>query len=472
MRDAVIDAVTRYGTQFSSSRSYLQSPQYNELEPLLDEMFGGHVLVTPTTSLGHLATLPVLVESTRRGAARPPGPRQRADGGQPAARQGHDGRADPPQQHGAAGGDDPAPRADARAHLVHGRRRLLDVRRPRARSTSCARCWTATSSCTSTSTTRTASAGRASTAAARRWTRWATHPRLVAACSLNKSFATAGGAIVFPNAECKRKVRTTGGPMIFSGPVQPPLLGAAIQSARIHLSDELPVLQAALRERIELFTDLADEFCIPLASRDVTPIRYIPLGLPIAHPRRAPAARRRRPLHELRHVPGGADEAHRRARHADAAPHARGRPRARRVARPARPGGAGARRRGGPAPPREDRRARHAGADARAPPLRRRARRGRVGLAAGRARHVHRRRPAVPRARVRGARRAARGRVGLPLLRRARRRGQGRAGDVLHGGAVEGRHDGLRRGLRAGRAASRRGPVLPDLARRSRWARC
>jgi 7-keto-8-aminopelargonate synthetase-like enzyme len=106
------------------------------------------------------------------------------------------------------------------------------------------------------------------------------HPRLIAACSLNKSFATAGGAIVFPNADWKRKVRSTGGPMIFSGPVQPPLLGAAIQSAKIHLSDELPVMQAALRDRIELFTDLADEFCIPLASRDVTPIRYIPLGLP------------------------------------------------------------------------------------------------------------------------------------------------------------------------------------------------
>src|SRR4051812_9227146 len=106
------------------------------------------------------------------------------------------------------------------------------------------------------------------------------HERLIAACSLNKSFATAGGAIVFPNAEWKRRVRTTGGPMIFSGPVQPPLLGAAIQSAKIHLSDELPRLQAALRERIELFTDLADEFCLPLASHDVTPIRYIPLGLP------------------------------------------------------------------------------------------------------------------------------------------------------------------------------------------------
>ena len=85
-----------------------------------------------------------------------------------------------------------------------------------------------------------------------------------------------------------------------------------------------------------------------------------------------------------------------------------------------------------------------------------------MGRAARRARHVHRRRPAVPRARVR-RRRAPRGRVGLPLLRRPQPRGQGRAGHVLHRGAVEGRHDGLRRGLRAGRAAPRRGPVLPDV---------
>ena len=30
------------------------------------------------------------------------------------------------------------------------------------------------------------------------------HPRVIAACSLNKSFAAAGGAIVFPDAEMRR----------------------------------------------------------------------------------------------------------------------------------------------------------------------------------------------------------------------------------------------------------------------------
>jgi hypothetical protein len=106
------------------------------------------------------------------------------------------------------------------------------------------------------------------------------HERLVVAASLNKSFAAAGGALVFPDAELRRRVRTTGGPMIFSGPVQPPMLGAALASARIHLSGELPVRQAALMERIALFDELAEEFCLPLATRDATPIRYVPLGLP------------------------------------------------------------------------------------------------------------------------------------------------------------------------------------------------
>ena len=148
---------------------------------------------------------------------------------------------------------------------------------------------------------------------------------------------------------------------------------------------------------------------------------------------------------------------------ADAAPHARRRPRlvdslARHVPAALERGGEAARRRhakvagdGAPA------------ADARAPPLGGGAGRGRVGRAARRARHVHRRRPAVPRARVRRRASGPRtsGRFHYYVVRDAR--GQGRAGHVLHGGAVEGRHDGLRRGLRAGRAAPRRGPVLPDV---------
>jgi 7-keto-8-aminopelargonate synthetase-like enzyme len=63
LRAGVCEAVGRYGTQFSSSRIYVQAPPYIELEHCLGEMFGGHALVVPSTTLGHVAALPVLVGS-------------------------------------------------------------------------------------------------------------------------------------------------------------------------------------------------------------------------------------------------------------------------------------------------------------------------------------------------------------------------------------------------------------------------
>src|SRR3954447_12645810 len=63
LREGVCEATARYGTQFSSSRAYVSAPPYLELEAHLDRMFGGHALMMPTTSLGHLAALPVLIGS-------------------------------------------------------------------------------------------------------------------------------------------------------------------------------------------------------------------------------------------------------------------------------------------------------------------------------------------------------------------------------------------------------------------------
>src|SRR5690606_13593937 len=59
--EGVISAVQRYGTQFSSSRAYMSLPLYEELEATLGRIFNKPVLVTPSTSLGHQAALPVLV---------------------------------------------------------------------------------------------------------------------------------------------------------------------------------------------------------------------------------------------------------------------------------------------------------------------------------------------------------------------------------------------------------------------------
>ncbi len=283
MRQAVCDAVMRYGTQFSSSRAYLSSPQYAELEALLGEMFGGHVLVTPTTSLGSLATLPVLIESGDavildqqvHASVQTAASQLRLKGTTvEMIRHSRMDRLEQMIERLAPRHEriwyladgvysmfaDYAPFGELAALLERHERLHLYIDDSHGVG------W----------------AGRHGRGPA--LDALGMHPRLVVAASLNKSFAAAGGAIVFPDAELRRRVRTCGGPMIFSGPIQPPLLGAAIASARIHLSGELPALQDALRERVELFDELMEEFCLPLATRDVTPIRYVPLGLPaVAH---------------------------------------------------------------------------------------------------------------------------------------------------------------------------------------------
>jgi 7-keto-8-aminopelargonate synthetase-like enzyme len=280
MQAAVVEAVMRYGTQFSSSRGYMSSPQYRQLEPLLGEMFGGHVLVTPTTSLGHLSALPVLVDSNDAVIL----DHQVHASVQMAANQLRvKGTTVELIRHNnierlEAMIERLAPRHSRIWYMADGvysmfadlapfaDLALLLERHPQLQlyiDDSHGVGW----------------AGRHGRGPA--LDALGMHPRLIVAASLNKSFAAAGGALVFPDPELRRRVRTAGGPMMFSGPIQPPLLGAALESARIHLSDELPVMQESLRERVELFTELAEEFCLPLATTDLTPIRYVPLGLPV-----------------------------------------------------------------------------------------------------------------------------------------------------------------------------------------------
>ena len=96
--------------------------------------------------------------------------------------------------------------------------------------------------------------------------------------SLAKAFSAGGAVMVFPDAETARLVRTCGSTMIFSGPLQPPLLGAAIASARVHLSPEIHERQKKLMERICLFNSLADQRGLPLGSAAATPIRFVRTG--------------------------------------------------------------------------------------------------------------------------------------------------------------------------------------------------
>ena len=281
MKAAVHEAVDRYGTQFSSTRAYAAPPLYREAEEVLATLFGRPAVLTPSTSLGHLAAMPTLIGS-------------------------HDVLLLDHQVHASvqtaakvvqAGG--------ARVELIpHSDLRTLERRLSAYRHTA-RRVWYAADGLYSMyadflPTTEldelmarhenlwlyvddahaVSWTGRHGRGHALERLAPATLARTVVAASLNKSFAAAGGAVLLPDEQMRGRVLRIGGPMIFSGPVQPPMVGAVLASARLHLSPEVAARQALLLDRIRLFNRLADEAGLPMTSPSEAPIRCVGAGVP------------------------------------------------------------------------------------------------------------------------------------------------------------------------------------------------
>jgi hypothetical protein len=68
--------------------------------------------------------------------------------------------------------------------------------------------------------------------------------------------------------------------MIFSGPMQPAQLGAAIASAKIHLSDEINLFQEQLNASIQYANRMIKKYELPLISESNSPIFFIGVSLP------------------------------------------------------------------------------------------------------------------------------------------------------------------------------------------------
>lgn len=106
------------------------------------------------------------------------------------------------------------------------------------------------------------------------------HPKMILTTSLAKGFGTGGGVTVLHDKEMHRKILTCGSSYTFSGPVQPPMLGASIASAKIHLTDDIYTLQNKLTEKIKMTRRIIDHYDLPLVLPSDSPIFYLGLGLP------------------------------------------------------------------------------------------------------------------------------------------------------------------------------------------------
>jgi 7-keto-8-aminopelargonate synthetase-like enzyme len=69
-----------------------------------------------------------------------------------------------------------------------------------------------------------------------------------------------------------QRIRRCGGPMLFSGPIQPPMLGAGVGSARLHLSPGFAALQAELQERLAVGLATIERVGLELTTPACSPI--------------------------------------------------------------------------------------------------------------------------------------------------------------------------------------------------------
>lgn len=102
--------------------------------------------------------------------------------------------------------------------------------------------------------------------------------RVILTTSLAKAFGTYGGVIVLPTQAGINFIKKYCSTYIFSGPPINPLINASIESAKIHLSSEIIILQQKLYVNLELFDNLISKHDKIINMGSTIPIRGIRIG--------------------------------------------------------------------------------------------------------------------------------------------------------------------------------------------------
>jgi len=277
LQAAAIDAVERYGTTYSSSTAYTSLPLYASLEEKLGQIFDAPVVIAQTTTLMHLAVLPVaiapedhvLVDAYAHASVHLAATTVR----------------------GAGATVESIPHND----VVTLRQRLREL------APSDGRVWYLADGiysmlgdlapvCDIVGLLEEFPSlhcyfddahglgwqglnGRGSVLHEARL-----HERMTVVGGLSKSFGAFGAVAAFGDPSLAWRVQACGGPVTFSGPIQPAALGAAVASADFHLSGEHAERQARLLGQIDLVRTGLSSLRIPVMSLATSPIWFIRIG--------------------------------------------------------------------------------------------------------------------------------------------------------------------------------------------------
>lgn len=272
--EAGTEAIRRYGSSFSSSKSYLAVPLYNELRERLEAMIDAEVVIAASTTLAHFAALPVmvrkgdhvLIDALAHASLLACIPALEANGAV---------ITQIPHNDMNRINDYCSKRNERVWYICDGIYSMHGDTVPAEDLFSLleqhSNLWVYCDDAHGFSAQ--GPRGQGQVLARIGW-----HERLLMSFGLSKSFAALGGVVAGKDSRLLEVIRTTGGPLVFGGPIPPASLGAGVASGDIHLSAELTQLQFELSERIDLVNTLARDLKIPVTSLSQTPLWMIEIG--------------------------------------------------------------------------------------------------------------------------------------------------------------------------------------------------
>jgi 7-keto-8-aminopelargonate synthetase-like enzyme len=273
-----IEAVQQYGTQTPSSRAMLSSPLYREFEEHLKIMFPGHVVVTQTVTLAHCSVLPLLIDD--RDAII-------LDG------YAHNSLRMASQLCKASG--------TFTMLSLHNNMENVEYFIRRLRKEGYRNIWYCADGVYSIHGNFCDVGGLhrlldtydnfyayVDDAHGTGWYgkygsgyvigAFGLHPKMIVAESFAKSMVSSGGCVVVPDPTLAQYIRYAGQTMIFSGPIQPAILGSMIACIKLHQTEEIISYQQELELKIRYFRMKSAELNLPVVTKDITPIQLLRIG--------------------------------------------------------------------------------------------------------------------------------------------------------------------------------------------------
>lgn len=280
LKQAAINAITKYGTQFPLSKTYISHPLYEKLEDKIQKMYNNPIIITKNSTLGHLGVIPSVVDD------------------QDAIILDH-------QVHWSV--QSAAKTLKSRSVTIemirHNNLQMLEDK-IKTLSSKHKRIWYMVDGIYSMygdyapikellvlcnkypqlflycdDVHGMSWTGKNGTGFVLSQLNELS-PNVLIFGTLSKTFGASGAILACADPKMYNKIKTFGGPLTFSAQLEPASVGAAIASSKIHLSPEIYTLQSQLRDRINLFNNLLKKTDLPLIDKNHSPVFYIGTGMP------------------------------------------------------------------------------------------------------------------------------------------------------------------------------------------------